>query len=90
MNIAYLEFTDEDEARSILCDFYSAEFGWDLSIIDPVGILYNNDAVFDTQGNCITEPTPLVGWHMNLIGNLPASALAYELNPAKPKRVFAE
>jgi hypothetical protein len=65
----YLKFTDEAEAQSVLCDYYSSEFGWNVATLehslDPVGTLYNNDAVFDLEGNVITEPTKITGWHVN-------------------------
>jgi hypothetical protein len=90
----YLKFTDEAEAQSVLCDYYSSEFGWNcaslIHSLDPVGTLYNNDAVFDLEGNVITEPTKLTGWHVNFIGDLPNTVLLYALQPANPKRVFAE
>jgi hypothetical protein len=90
----YLKFPDKATAQSVLSAYYSSEYGWDRASLthslDPVGVIYKDDGVYDEIGNVITEPTMLDGWHVNFIGDLPSCASAYELNPAKPKRIFAE
>jgi hypothetical protein len=94
MTTIYLTFPDEATAQYVLSDYYSAQYGWDRAslthTLDPVGVLYKNDAIVDAQGVCTKQPTQVAGWHVNFIGDLPSSASDYELNPAKPKRIFAE
>jgi hypothetical protein len=51
--------------------------------IDDVGIIYNND------GEVITPPTQMDGWHVNIIGELPQEFNEYLVNPSSPYRVFA-
>lgn len=48
-----------------------------------------NDAVFDDQGNVITDPTQKQGWHVNFIGELPSLAQSYIVNLTSPDRIFA-
>ena len=65
--------------------------------IDVVGIIYNNDAVFemneDGYPTVVSEATALDGWHVNIIleGTLPEELSEYVLDPAPvtPNRVFA-
>lgn len=57
--------------------------------IDDVGILYNNDMVIDVDGEVISPPTPMEGWHVNFIGTLPDGWDEYLVNPRNPRRVFA-
>tara|TARA_Y100000361_G_scaffold111306_1_gene101427 strand:- start:27 stop:359 length:333 start_codon:yes stop_codon:yes gene_type:complete len=57
--------------------------------IDVIGTLYNDDGVFDEDGEQVTAPTPMDGWHVNYLGDLPDGWEAYEVNPAPPKRIFA-
>jgi len=51
--------------------------------IDDVGIIYNND------GEVITPPTQMDGWHVNIIGELPQELNQYLVTPSNPYRVFA-
>ena len=55
--------------------------------IDDVGIIYNNDGVYD--GEVITPPTQMEGWHVNIIGELPPELNEYLVTPSNPYRVFA-
>jgi hypothetical protein len=57
--------------------------------IDDVGILYNNDMVVDADGQVISPPTAMEGWHVNFIGTLPDGWDQYLVNPRNPRRVFA-
>ena len=65
--------------------------------IDEVGILYNNDSVYDIETNeLITPATPKDGYHYNyrlVYGNKPEFLLPIELEPYKiypetPSRTF--
>ena len=44
---------------------------------------------WDEEGNVITEPTVLDGWHVNYVGELPAGWEAFEVTPSNPYRIFA-
>ena len=44
---------------------------------------------WDDEGNVITEPTSLDGFHVNYVGELPEGWEAFEVTPNSPYRVFA-
>ena len=90
----YLKFESEEQAQTVLSNYYSSEYGWDRASLthslDPVGVIYKDDGVYDELGNIITEPTILDGWHVNFIGELSDLVLTYEVEPKQPRQVFAE
>jgi hypothetical protein len=65
--------------------------------IDVVGVIYNNDAVYemneDGYPSVISEATAKDGWHVNIIleGSAPEELTEYILDPSPstPNRVFA-
>ena len=61
--------------------------------IDVVGVLYNNDGVYDVDENgediVVSPPTVMPGWHVNYLGALPEGWEEFEVTPENPKRVFA-
>ena len=57
--------------------------------IDVIGTLYNDDGVYDEDGYEVTAQTPMDGWHVNYLGDLPDGWGAYEVKPKPPKRIFA-
>lgn len=91
MTTIYLKFPDEATAKAKLADYYDAS-GWNTASLnhslDPIGVLYNNDGVFNGLV-CTTQPTQKVGWFVNFIGILPTSAQPYVINPITPDRIFA-
>ena len=60
--------------------------------IDVIGILYNDDGVYDVDENgediVVSPPTVMAGWHVNYLGALPEGWEEYEVTPETPKRVF--
>lgn len=56
--------------------------------IDILGRLFNNDAVYDEQGEMVTRPTEVAGYHVNLPQPFEPWA-AYLVDPTTPRRVFA-
>jgi len=88
----FLRFPDEAAAQSVLADFYDADYGWKTAslvhALDPIGTLYD-PGTFNAQGNELTPPVALAGWHVNFIGELPEAAQAYVLVPVSPRVVFA-
>lgn len=64
--------------------------------IDEVGILYEDDGVYGEEGNVITPPTQIEGYHYNyrtVYGSKPEIPLPTELEPylvtpQTPQRTF--
>ena len=44
---------------------------------------------WDEDGNVVTEPTVLDGWHVNYQGEVPDEWLQYAVSPEQPVRVWA-
>ena len=57
--------------------------------MDIIGVIYNDDGVYDEDGDEVTAPTPMDGWHVNYLGDLPEGWDAYEVTPELPQRVWA-
>lgn len=75
--------TNEDGTVAIIRDTHNYS-------LDPVGILYNNDAIVDPEtGEIIFPSTPVDGWHVNYIGTLPEGWEAFAVSPRAPRRKFA-
>ena len=56
--------------------------------LDVIGTI-SRGGEWDEEGNVITEPTVLDGWHVNYVGELPAGWEQYAVTPEQPYRVFA-
>ena len=87
----YLRFAREDEAKAVMSDYF--DDNWITAslnhALDPVGILYNDDAVIGEDMAILVEPTEKDGWHINFIGELPVGADAYLITPDTPSHIFA-
>ena len=72
----YLKFTDEPQAQSVL--YTEVPTAWDdegeptewyeqpnYANIDVIGTIYEGGE-WDAEGNVITEPVALFGWHVNV------------------------
>jgi len=57
--------------------------------VDDVGVIYNDDGVYDDEGEVVTPPTPMAGWHVNFKGTLPDGWNANVVTPSTPYRIFA-
>lgn len=55
--------------------------------IDVIGTI-TTGGESDEEGNVITQPTTLPGWHINYVGELPSDWEQYLVTPEKPVRVF--
>ena len=103
MNI-YLKFANEAEATSVLYRIEGAvEADPEMGIeavegyevanyrnIDTIGVIYKGGE-WDTEGNVITEPVALDGWHVNvaLLDGEDADALApFAIVPTNPVRIW--
>ena len=80
----YATVTDEEGVESEVLRAYAADHA-----IDVIGTLYNDDGVYDEEGEVVTAPTAMTGFHVNYLGDLPEGWDAYEVTPEQPKRVFA-
>jgi hypothetical protein len=89
----YLKFPNENTATQLL-----EEAGFldeDKNIIscthnyaiDVVGII-TEGGEYDEEGNVITQPITLSGWHINYVGELPSDWEQYLVSPEFPVRVF--
>jgi hypothetical protein len=56
--------------------------------LDVVGTI-SRGGEWDEDGNVITEPTVLDGWHVNYSGELPDGWEQYAVQPQQPVRVWA-
>ena len=97
----YLKFTDEAQANSVL--YTEVPTAWDdegeptewydkpnYANIDTIGIIYEGGE-WDAEGNVVTEPVALDGWHVNVrvVAGEDAEALeAYAVTVASPMRVW--
>ena len=57
--------------------------------IDVIGTLYNDDGVYNDDGEVVTPATAMAGFHVNYLGSLPDGWEQYEVTPVSPYRIFA-
>ena len=77
-------YVTDSETETEVLQAYTAE-----RAIDVIGTLYNDDGVYDEEGEEVSAPTAMAGFHVNYLGDLPEGWDAYEVTPEEPKRVFA-
>ena len=77
-------YVTDSETESEVLQAYTAE-----RAIDVIGTLYNDDGVYDEEGDEVSAPTAMTGFHVNYLGDLPEGWGVYEVTPEQPKRVFA-
>lgn len=91
MTTIHFKFPDEATAKTVLAQ-YVANGQWVTGshqhALDPIGTLYAAP-VLDSNGNVTTPAQPLPGWHVNLIGTVPAAAVPYLVSPVTPMRLYA-
>ena len=80
----YVTVADEEGVESEVLSAYTTD-----RAIDVIGTLYNDDGIYDEEGEEVTAPTPMDGWHVNYLGDLPEGWETYEVKPEPPKRIFA-
>jgi hypothetical protein len=56
--------------------------------IDEIGVIYEG-GTYDAEGEVITPPTALDGWHVNYQGELPEGWEEFAVFPQNPVRVWA-
>jgi hypothetical protein len=55
-----------------------------LSVVGPI---YQGGQE-DEAGNVVVPPTRIPGWHVNVLGEVPAAWADFEVHPTTPSRVF--
>lgn len=87
----YLRFTDSEELTAV----YRAPTEDDPGLtypdcaVDVVGLIVETPAIFDADGNLVTEAVYAEGWHVNArcSGPLPEALVPFEIAaPATPAR----
>jgi hypothetical protein len=88
----YLRFASEESAiqhfedagfvRNEIVIFHSHTHS-----IDIVGQIIRGGE-WDQEGNVITQPEVLDGWHVNYQGDLPEAWIPFVVNPKNPVRMF--
>jgi len=99
MNTTYLRFPSqevwEQTATAVgVLSVVDGEEQWSYYThdwaVDDVGVIYNDDGVYSDDGEVITPPTPMDGWHVNYkAATLPSDLEAYVVTPNSPHRKFA-
>jgi hypothetical protein len=56
--------------------------------IDEIDVIYEG-GTYDAEGEVITPPTALPGWHVNYQGELPEGWEEFAVFPQNPARVWA-
>lgn len=81
MKTRFLTFASEQLANDVLSPYLEVN---PTTAVDILGILYEEPYEEDV------EPTPLPGWHINILASvLPTDFIQYEVFPKTPRRVFA-
>ena len=80
----YTTVTDEEGVESEVLQAYTADHA-----IDVIGTLYNDDGVYNDDGEVVTPATAMAGFHVNYLGSLPDGWEQYEVTPVSPYRIFA-
>jgi hypothetical protein len=102
MQDLYLKFPDESTAYNLLYEQVPVEFNendeptaWEprqkYLNTDTIGIIYEGGE-YDSEGEPITPPIALDGWHVNirLMDHEDGAALLpYTVTPTQPRRVWA-
>ncbi len=86
----FLHFPDEATFKDAIASYVDEEGNCSVPNLDVIGLIYEGGE-YDEDGEVITPPTAIPGWHVNLIGEVPEAFAEYVIEaPAHPYRVFAE
>ena len=96
MRICKLKYTDKETGIADLIEkgVYK-EIDGELSYSDgihavvEIGLLIDQEATFDWQGNLLTEPTYREGYHFDIMSEKEIDFGANEILPNHPKHTFA-
>ncbi len=87
----YLRFPDEATAKAVLADYLTEDDTWITAshthALDVIGTI-SRGGEWDMEGNVITPPEVLSGWHVNYVGEVPEEWEPFIVTPEQPVRVF--
>ena len=96
MNIYKLKYTDKETAIADLIAkgvYQEIEgelsYGNGIHAVVEVGLIIDQEATFDIQGNLLTEPTYREGYHFDIMAEKEIDFGANEIFPNNPKHTFA-
>ena len=81
----YIDQEVDTETKQVSPGYYkTADLGWAL---DVVGTIYEQ-GTYDEDGNELTPPTPIPGFHINFAGPYADGLEKYRIEPKTPYRKF--
>lgn len=85
----FLRFPDEQTYLSAIEPYTDAEGNCTIPHMDVIGLIYEGGE-WDEEGNVITPPVAIYGWHANLPGpDVPEGLESYVIDtPSNPRRIF--
>lgn len=90
---AYLKFPDEQTAIKCCPEWRTGKRWIQPTLRTEIavrGTLYNDDGEYDEDGSTIKQPTPKVGFFIDVIrGEIPEAARQYVVHPATPDFVLS-
>ncbi len=96
MRIYKLKYTDKETA---IADLISKEvyqeidgemvYAEGIEAVVEVGLIIDQEATFDEQGNLLTEPTYREGYHFDIMAEKEIDFGENEIFPDNPKHTFA-
>ena len=96
MRICKLKYTDRETAIADLIAkgvFQEIEgemiYADGIDAVVEVGLIIDQEATFDEQGNILTEPTYREGYHFDIMSEKEIDFGANEIFPNSPKHTFA-
>ena len=96
MRICKLKYTDKETAIADLIAkgvFQEIEgemlYADGIDAVVEVGLIINEEATFDEQGNLLTEPTYREGYHFDIMTEIEIDFGENETFPNNPKHTFA-
>ena len=96
IRICKLKYTDKETAIADLISkgvFQEIEdemlYADGIDAVVEVGLIINEEATFDEQGNMLTEPTYREGYHFDIMTDNVIDFGANETFPNNPKHTFA-
>ena len=96
IRIYKLKYTDRETAISDLIEkgVYQEidgelTYGDNVHAVVEIGLIIDQEATFDEQGNLLTEPTYREGYHFDIMAEKEINFGENEIMPNHPKHTFA-
>ena len=85
----FLRFPNKATFLAAVAPYTDDEGNVSLANLDVIGTIYEGGE-YDDEGNVVTPPTALPGYHVNLAGEVPHELKSFVIKPPRsPVRVFA-